>query len=318
MSAAYKILGLPDGASMDEVKKTYRKLAKKWHPDSSTHPEAEVRFSQIAMAYERIQEWEREGRPEDNLAYFLLLKRKAEEYEERKKKAYEKKQEMRKRILKLRRQQDREQLRQYKYAFYLLVGFALVYVTITQSINLYEMYRISSNPAETFAVIEEQDRYTVYYVFYVGDTRYVSDARVRYSRNHNKSLNGMPIQLHDSFKVRYSKDNPEYNEIDFQSPSQETLLRYFNKTEIQLRKLYPSSFDYLSNETVHSATKCVAVKLYDVFGFDGMADLIYYNESFLENGSNNSGTYEDLVTDSRFAQCFSSCNVPIPQEIQDR
>lgn len=317
ISAAYKILGLPNGASIDEVKKTYRKLAKKWHPDSSTHPEAEVRFSQIAMAYERILEWEREGRPEDNLAYFLLLKRKAEEYEERKKQALEKKREMRKRILKLRRQQDREQLRQYKYAFYLLVGFAVAYIAVTQSIQLYESFQISSNPAETYATIEEQDRYTVYYVFYVDGVRYVSDARVRYSRNHNKSLNGMPIQLHDSFKVRYSSENPEYNEINFQKPSENTLMRYFKKTEIQLRDLYPSTFGYLTVDEANAALSCVAVKIYDTFGFDGMADLIYYDESFLENGSNNSGTYEDLINDSRFAQCFSSCNVPIPREIQD-
>ena len=74
---------------------------------------------------------------------------------------------------------------------------------------------------------------------------------------------------------------------------------------------------YGTVDEANAALSCVAVKIYDTFGFDGMADLIYYDESFLENGSNNSGTYEDLINDSRFAQCFSSCNVPIPREIQD-
>ena len=50
----YKVLQVERGASDDELKKAYRKLAMKWHPDKnpSNKKEAEAKFKQISEAYE--------------------------------------------------------------------------------------------------------------------------------------------------------------------------------------------------------------------------------------------------------------------------
>ncbi|MFN2348452.1 MAG: DnaJ C-terminal domain-containing protein [Thioalkalivibrio sp.] len=48
----YKLLGVSRDASQDEIKKTYRKLARKFHPDVSKEPNAEERFKAINEAYE--------------------------------------------------------------------------------------------------------------------------------------------------------------------------------------------------------------------------------------------------------------------------
>lgn len=52
----YKILNVPETASVDEIKKAYRKLARKYHPDISKEQNAESRFKEIGEAYEVLKD----------------------------------------------------------------------------------------------------------------------------------------------------------------------------------------------------------------------------------------------------------------------
>jgi molecular chaperone DnaJ len=47
----YEVLGVPRGASDDEIKRAFRRLAQQWHPDVSTEPGSDERFKEIAEAY---------------------------------------------------------------------------------------------------------------------------------------------------------------------------------------------------------------------------------------------------------------------------
>lgn len=47
----YQILGLDKNASADQIKDSFRALAKKYHPDVSKEPDAEVKFKEIQEAY---------------------------------------------------------------------------------------------------------------------------------------------------------------------------------------------------------------------------------------------------------------------------
>ena len=58
----YELLGLARGASDADIKKAYRKLAQRWHPDVNQEPEAAVKFKEINEAYQVLSDPERRQR----------------------------------------------------------------------------------------------------------------------------------------------------------------------------------------------------------------------------------------------------------------
>jgi curved DNA-binding protein len=65
----YAVLALQRGASEDEIKKAYRRLARKYHPDVSKEPDAEEKFKEVAEAYQTLKD------PEKRAAYDQLGQR---------------------------------------------------------------------------------------------------------------------------------------------------------------------------------------------------------------------------------------------------
>ncbi|MBA2410369.1 MAG: DnaJ domain-containing protein [Gammaproteobacteria bacterium] len=57
----YKILGVDRKATTPEIKKNYRRLARKYHPDVSKEPNAEARFKELGEAYEVLRDSEKRG-----------------------------------------------------------------------------------------------------------------------------------------------------------------------------------------------------------------------------------------------------------------
>ena len=56
MTDPYEVLGLKRGASDEEIKKAYRTLSRKYHPDANLDDpkEAEEKFKEVQQAYQQI------------------------------------------------------------------------------------------------------------------------------------------------------------------------------------------------------------------------------------------------------------------------
>jgi len=71
----YKIMGVARDASAEDIKRAYRRLARKYHPDVSKEKDAEARFKEIGEAYEVLRD------PEKRAAYDALgTRRPGEEF----------------------------------------------------------------------------------------------------------------------------------------------------------------------------------------------------------------------------------------------
>src|ERR1700678_1505958 len=55
----YEVLGVARGADADAVKRAYRKLARKYHPDVSKERNAETKFKEVQEAYEVLRDTEK-------------------------------------------------------------------------------------------------------------------------------------------------------------------------------------------------------------------------------------------------------------------
>jgi translocation protein SEC63 len=75
----YQILGLDTGATKEEIKKAFRTLSLRYHPDKSTEPDAENKYIAIQKAYETLtddvvrERWEKYGNPDGPQSFSIGL-----------------------------------------------------------------------------------------------------------------------------------------------------------------------------------------------------------------------------------------------------
>jgi len=81
MENLYNILGIAPNASMDDIKKVYRSLAMRYHPDRNDAPGADVRFKSVTKAYEILSDPARRDEYDQSVNHRIILDAEAEAFE---------------------------------------------------------------------------------------------------------------------------------------------------------------------------------------------------------------------------------------------
>ena len=73
MENLYNILGVAPNASNDDIKKRYRSLAMRFHPDRNSEEGAEARFNAIQQAYEVLTDTKRRSEYDQQMNDRIVL-----------------------------------------------------------------------------------------------------------------------------------------------------------------------------------------------------------------------------------------------------
>jgi molecular chaperone DnaJ len=80
MENLYAILGVAPNASDDEIKKVYRSLAMRYHPDRNDAPGAEARFKAVTKAYEVLADPVKRAEYNQSVNHRIIIDAEAEAY----------------------------------------------------------------------------------------------------------------------------------------------------------------------------------------------------------------------------------------------
>jgi molecular chaperone DnaJ len=73
MENLYNILGVAPNATTDDIKKRYRSLAMRFHPDRNSDEGAEARFNAIQQAYEVLSDTKRRAEYDQQMNDCIVL-----------------------------------------------------------------------------------------------------------------------------------------------------------------------------------------------------------------------------------------------------
>ncbi|MDP2804405.1 MAG: DnaJ domain-containing protein [Gallionellaceae bacterium] len=73
MENPYHILGVSPTATSEEIKKAYRVLAMRHHPDRNSHSSTEIRFNSIKVAYELLSDPKKRAAYNQNINNRIII-----------------------------------------------------------------------------------------------------------------------------------------------------------------------------------------------------------------------------------------------------
>lgn len=294
----YKILDLPTNASVEDVKRAYRRLALLYHPDRNQEPGAKERFIAITEAYNYLI-----NPPKKKQTKTVQS---AASYEAER--VYKARMQARKaaaqRYREFKQQQEQEMGRAYSSALSFLIGVVFLVLAIYFGKNIFTKMYVNANPAEAIGWIVRMDHRHYWIEFQAKDGHYMGRFMGRRSKEYLLTPNGMPVVVHGQFLVKYRKNKPGWFYVEYNHFTPRTLRLYLEHTNEMILTNY--------HDTREAGAECLSLRVLDTFGIKGLANLIFMNESMMENHINNGVTFRRMASDEQYKNLLSECLIEEP------
>lgn len=310
MKSYFKILGLSEGASQEDIKKAYRKLALKYHPDVNPSDQAKSRFIKIVEAYEFLTSQSnpspKKKLKKQDFEKIKDLVKKAAEHEEKKRKF--------ERAKRIREKREKEQARQYALGIYTLIGIVIAFFSIKAGYNWYYQMTIDKDPVSGTAQVIGIGQNRMVYSFEVGDNFFEDDMYVWGSGMVMRSDNGFPLKVGDEFEVVFNRNKPSYNQINFEKVSTKVMNRYLYQTSNKLKEIFKEDWLDLPEIQIKRRADCLTLLIFDSYQFEGIRKVFNYNQSIGSSLSNNSIGWYFFKRKDKFKNLKLQCEGKLVEE----
>ncbi len=287
-----RLFQLEPGATAEDIRKAYRRLARALHPDLNPDPNAQARFLEIREAYERLVEspqLEPENQGIDARAEAERLRRKR----------------MREAYLERVRQEDERRMRGFRRWWFFPFALMCLPWAAHYGQRSYNRWLVISTPDTSWCRVSYVGYREVHYSFVVEGVEYTGQERTGKVQGNMVGRNGMPLREGDVFRVMYRVGDPKRNIVDYTVCDAGTFERSLELCQRGLLEELGAPWDQHPHHL-----RCLALLLFEHHGWSGLADFAFNNTLPFDNIKNNAWTCRHRLQSKSFKGDLRLCAPP--------